>query len=69
MPNDAAGVSHRVKRWAKLYDAWIAALHDEDRARSQRLMNVQRHAWHRLDEDERWDAWPYYMENYACPSS
>lgn len=66
---DAAAVSHRVKRWAKLYHEWIKALHADDLSRSQRLMNVQRHAWFRLDEDERWDAFPYYMENHACHSS
>jgi hypothetical protein len=50
----------------------MQALRAGDNARSQRLMNVQRHAHHRLDDNERAVAWDYYLDNYketACHSS
>lgn len=62
-------VSHRVERWAKIYYAWMAALEMGDKQSSQKLMNTMRHAWLRLDDEERHAAWPYYLEEYACPSS
>jgi hypothetical protein len=59
---------HRVERWAKLYHVWMLALRAGDGDRAQRLMNVARHAHHRLDDDERAIAWAYYCKEYKCHS-